>query len=204
MTQSRVSNEFLDRQHHAATILKVPQQMSPTTGSLRSLCKLACHSHRLQQSRTTKSWTPRRPAVHSTATRHHDVVIDVVLFSHIKQLTPARQNISMDTEGGLVKEQTLDLRQAGCEDRRASLRNVKHQTTVRSNSVQKSSSLKTSFKVGLGTSSTVEYQRKFPRPIRDRQPTRKSWEHLTKQRIRFHIEIRSLADVRRGALGKEL
>ena len=60
----------------------------------------------------------------------HDVVTDVVLFSHIKQLTLARQNISIKTEGGLVEEQVLDLRQAGCEDCRASLGKVKHHTTV--------------------------------------------------------------------------
>ena len=109
---------------------------------------------------------PHRDSIPSTQIRNN-VVIDVVLFSHIRQLTPARQNISVDTEGGLVKEQTLDLREAGCEDHCASLRQVKHQTTVRSNSVHKSSSLKTSFKVGIGTSSILEYKRNSPRQPSD-------------------------------------
>ena len=74
--------------------------------------KLACYSRRLQPNRTTNPCTHPRQAAHSTATRcnrlnirHHEV-IDVVLLTHTKLLTLARQNISINMEGGLLPRQS--------------------------------------------------------------------------------------------------
>ena len=86
VTSSTTVNELFEEQHHAATLLKVPKQMSSTAGSMRSHRKLARNSMYSAESNHDEPYAHRdsTPSWSSTwcssATFHNDSADVLLVF----------------------------------------------------------------------------------------------------------------------------